>query len=174
MKTCKGCNQNKSPLEFHYHKDNRDHLTGKCKMCLLQDRNKRQNSNFNPSLLGTKLCRRCHQEKTKTNFVVNKSCKDGFNGWCKDCSKDSALLDRYSISLEDYKSMLVAQNSRCALCNTENPMGPTNMFVVDHCHKTGKVRGLLCNHCNTGLGKLQDNPELLRKAAAYIEANHML
>lgn len=111
---------------------------------------------------------------TKENFILNKSSIDGFNGWCKNCTKDSSLCNRYNISLEDYKKLLILQNEQCFLCGTNDPMGPTNMFVVDHCHKTGKIRGLLCNHCNTGIGKLHDDPQLLRKAADYIEATLML
>lgn len=174
MKTCKGCHQIKILTEFHFHKDNQDHLTGKCKSCLLEDRRRRQDKNFNPSFFGKKTCKRCHVEKSKGNFILNKSCTDGFNGWCKDCTKDDGLQKKYKISLKDYKSLLVKQNEKCAICSTSDPQGPTGMFVVDHCHKTGIVRGLLCNHCNTGIGKLHDDPALLRKAATYIEAFLML
>ena len=70
--------------------------------------------------------------------------------------------------------MLQDQGSKCKLCLTDKPLGPRNSFVVDHCHETGKVRGLLCNHCNTGIGKLHDDPELLEKAAAYIKSGGII
>jgi hypothetical protein len=60
--------------------------------------------------------------------------------------------------------MVAAQNDRCLIC--ERP----GKLVVDHCHATGRVRGLLCNLCNTAIGQLRDSPALLRKAAEYVEA----
>ena len=67
--------------------------------------------------------------------------------------------------------MFEEQGGRCAICSTEEPGGNGNHFSVDHNHKTGKVRALLCNHCNTGLGKFQDDPDLLRIAQLYL-LNH--
>jgi hypothetical protein len=65
--------------------------------------------------------------------------------------------------------MLKSQNYQCVLCETKEPLGVSNTFVVDHDHDSGKVRGLLCNHCNTGIGKLKDCSTMLRKAADYID-----
>ena len=72
--------------------------------------------------------------------------------------------------MDKYESMLLSQKGLCALCETSDPKGPTSKFVVDHCHITGKIRGLLCNHCNTGLGKLGDSIESLNKAIRYLSA----
>ena len=66
--------------------------------------------------------------------------------------------------------ILKKQNNSCAICGTKKP-GGHGTFVVDHCHKTSKIRGLLCNHCNTGLGKLGDNVENLQKAIRYLLKN---
>ncbi|MDF0679191.1 MAG: endonuclease VII domain-containing protein, partial [Nitrosomonas sp.] len=114
-----------------------------------------------------KQCFRCKQNLNLDQFIPNKSTKDGLNGWCRPCTKDRQLEVAYGISLTQYNKMLEDQGHRCKLCGTDEPKGNRNTFVVDHCHLTGKVRGLLCNHCNTGIGKLHDDPELLMKAADY-------
>jgi hypothetical protein len=63
--------------------------------------------------------------------------------------------------------MFEAQGGRCALCDIS--FQEVRRYVIDHCHNTGEVRALLCDGCNTALGKFKDSPELLRKAAHYIE-----
>jgi hypothetical protein len=75
------------------------------------------------------------------------------------------LKRRYGMSLDDFDQMLKAQGGLCALCLTKPAVD------VDHCHSNGKVRALLCRACNLGLGMFSDKPEMLRKAASYIEAN---
>lgn len=79
------------------------------------------------------------------------------------------LKTNYGITEEDYQALLEGQEGKCAICLTDTPTGKWKVFAVDHCHKTGKVRGLLCNECNRGIGLLKDNAELLKKAAAYLE-----
>lgn len=79
----------------------------------------------------------------------------------------------YNLSLEEYAHMFKDQGEGCYICGTRllldgsREQGP----YIDHCHEEGHVRALLCLSCNTGLGTFRDNPELLRKAALYIEEN---
>jgi len=68
------------------------------------------------------------------------------------------------LTWEEHQAMLEAQQGRCAIC--ERPMDQPH---VDHCHDTGKVRGLLCSSCNNGLGRFADDPARLRAAATYLE-----
>jgi len=88
--------------------------------------------------------------------------------------KNNNLKKQYGITLGDYDAMARTQNGLCAICN--NPEysldkdGGPRMMAVDHCHETGKVRALLCARCNKALGAFKDSPELLRKAALYIES----
>ena len=70
--------------------------------------------------------------------------------------------------LNDYDQMLIQQNGKCAICDTENPSGRWDRFCIDHDHETGQVRALLCNGCNQAIGYLNDDPNLLEKAADYI------
>ena len=75
------------------------------------------------------------------------------------------LKSRYGITMEDYYKMLEAQNNKCAVCKIE----ATKTLDVDHDHNTGKVRGLLCNNCNRGLGHLKDSITNLQNAIDYLD-----
>lgn len=81
-------------------------------------------------------------------------------------------LRRYGLTMRDYKSMLVAQGRRCAICRTTTPGARRNGLLVqwhvDHDHVTNRVRGLLCTKCNTGIGLLGDNAAALERAAMYL------
>jgi hypothetical protein len=77
--------------------------------------------------------------------------------------RDKNLMDKYGITVEQYGYLLEAQEGKCAVCGDE--MRPP---CVDHCHRSGKVRGLLCSSCNLGIGKLKDSSDVLAKAAAYV------
>ncbi len=86
----------------------------------------------------------------------------------KDVFRAQSLKQKYGITLADYNRILLAQGGICKICGSNDP-GRDPMFQVDHDHKTGKVRGLLCSKCNTGLAKFRDSAEHLRRAAAYLE-----
>lgn len=76
-------------------------------------------------------------------------------------------LQRYcNITLVEYNNLLTRQEALCAICR-KPPV--KKRLAVDHCHKTGKIRGLLCDACNTSLGKFHDNPSIIRAAAEYVE-----
>ena len=82
--------------------------------------------------------------------------------------RDSHLRSKYGITLADQERMLVEQGGRCAICRTDRWGGQYNSPVIDHCHATGKVRGILCQRCNVGLGKFGDSPHLLDAATRYL------
>src|SRR5688572_5364108 len=73
---------------------------------------------------------------------------------------------RYGLDKSAHDALLEAQGGRCAICRTDDPKSPH--WNVDHCHKTNVVRGLLCLTCNSGIGMLNDDPDLLRAAALYL------
>lgn len=79
-----------------------------------------------------------------------------------DARKNVLLIKRYGISLDTYNSLVVKQNSCCAIC------GETRKLYVDHNHITNKVRGLLCRECNVGLGYFKDNKSILLEAVEYL------
>jgi len=76
--------------------------------------------------------------------------------------QNKRLQRLYGISLEEYQTLCVLQKEKCAIC------GAKGELVVDHCHTTGIVRGMLCSFCNTGLGYFRDEPNLLTQAATYL------
>lgn len=76
----------------------------------------------------------------------------------------------YGMSLEDFDVMLDSQNGGCAICGTKPKAGePGTRMVVDHCHSAGHVRGILCDICNTALGKFKDDIDLMHKAIRYLQ-----
>lgn len=75
----------------------------------------------------------------------------------------------YGITLEQYESYAEAQNHMCKLCGLTAEENTHGRLYVDHCHITGAYRGLLCNKCNSGLGKFNDNIEVLERALAYLK-----
>lgn len=76
------------------------------------------------------------------------------------------------LSIEEMENLFKAQGYKCAICETQEPQEKSgvNGWNVDHCHKTKKLRFILCNHCNRGLGAFKDMPSLMRKAADVLEA----
>ena len=75
-------------------------------------------------------------------------------------------LNRYGLTLAGFDDLLARQGGRCGCCGTEEP--EYRGWQVDHCHVTGRIRGILCSACNTGIGKLGDDEEGLLRALAYI------
>lgn len=90
-------------------------------------------------------------------------------------SADYSLRKNYGIELGTYDKMLAEQEGRCAICGTTAPGGQPRKdgtparFHVDHCHDSGKVRGLLCHNCNVGIGNMRHSKEILEKAIAYVK-----
>jgi hypothetical protein len=136
----------------------------------------------------TKYCYDCDETKSVDQFPNSKSRKDGKYPYCRPCNtarmakwvkenpEKSKLgtrrktLKKYGLTLEVYEELLASQGGRCAICGTDKP-GHTvgRMFDVDHDHETSKVRGLLCQHCNMGLGQFGDDLDRLREAVKYLE-----
>jgi hypothetical protein len=117
-----------------------------------------------------KACRWC-----KTSFLpIGPS-----HHYCKDDCRREVYADKhykrtYGVDLKWVKEKLQEQDYKCAICNTvgfKMREDHTTGMNLDHDHVTGKPRGLLCHNCNRGLGLFQDNPELLRRAASYVESN---
>lgn len=141
-----------------------------------------------------KKCTVCGEEKPFDMFHKMSTSKDGKGYRCKACdykarkkwtednperssysARNRTLKYHYGIDIPTYEDMFFSQNGACAICGcTENNTTGKRKnwnFAVDHNHNTGKVRGLLCNTCNRGLGMLGDTIERLEKALAYLKKN---
>jgi hypothetical protein len=118
-----------------------------------------------------RLCKGCNKVKPTVNFRKNKGCSDGITHQCKDChyvsQRNGELKRNFGISYAEYLVMLDAQQNKCAICASDASEFD-KAFAVDHCHTTGKVRGLLCWHCNTSIGKFKDDIGLLQRAVEYL------
>ena len=151
---------------------------------------------------GTKRCWMCKTIKPSADFSANKDFHDGLNRGCRACTNarsatydlanreslnakqlaryyadplryaDYGLKKRFGLPMGSYDRMLAEQGNCCAICGATEPGGRTKRFHVDHCHATGRVRSLLCENCNNGLGRFRDKPHLLRAAADYLEKHH--
>lgn len=126
-----------------------------------------------------KRCPTCQKTKPIEDFPRNATAEDGRGAYCKPChsvqgrenrtknhgSRGYHLKRRYGITQEDFNKILEQQQGACAICDTGAGEKP---WHVDHDHSTGRVRGILCHSCNTGLGNFKDDPEVLRKALEYL------
>ena len=131
--------------------------------------------------MSDKQCTKCHETKPKAEFYKTGK-GDKRHGSCKTCFKakvaagkdpkrerDLGLQRLYGITSEDYTEMLESQGGVCGKCKCSPPNHRKKFLAVDHCHKTGQVRGLLCDNCNRGIGLLGDTVESLNEAVEYLK-----
>ena len=117
--------------------------------------------------MSTKRCSRCHIDKNVTEFGPKKSNKNGLEARCKACRAKIERTNKYKLSESEIEQMSQKQNHCCAICSAPQSSFK-NKLAIDHCHKTGKVRGLLCSNCNHALGKFKDKISILKKAIEYL------
>jgi hypothetical protein len=136
-----------------------------------------------------KTCTKCGQTKDESEFYLDKrKRKDGSvrefrKSHCRACElkrkskrdkrtkrqrADAELMRKYGINCDMRDALALAQGG-CGICGTKKPGGRSHTWNVDHCHHTGKVRGVLCWDCNVGIGKLKDDANLLRRATQWVE-----
>ena len=116
-------------------------------------------------------CTRCKQEKPATSefFPPHNKKINGFDSWCRSCRatyRSGINRGRFRNVISDKAlKALKESTTECVICGSEEKL------VVDHDHKSGQIRGMLCNHCNRGLGHFRDDPTLLEFAAQYLYAS---
>lgn len=152
-KVCTIC-EKRMPFEaFHKNKRKSDGLQTRCRNCYRDWYNQRYEKN--PEFREKRLrhFREFYQESYPTR---------------REKSNNDKMFRKYGITREEFDAMSKAQDNLCAICEQSPAETGKTRLSVDHCHKTQKVRGLLCDKCNIGLGMFRDNPELLARAIRYL------
>lgn len=111
---------------------------------------------------GNKRCGRCRAWKPEDAFGVARRLPDGLNSSCRACCAERHLIRTYGVMAHDVRTLQEKQQGLCAICLKDRKLH------VDHEHSTGRVRGLLCGPCNRALGMLEDDPQRIMRAAAYV------
>ena len=194
MKRCRDCNVDKPVEEFWRNKQSADGRAMYCIPCFskrnresAERRAAREGRTLPPPSRrpsdvppGEKYCPSCQRVLPVTSFVRNRSAASGVGSYCRPCQAAKAaeslkrvhgsarhyhLRRRYGLGADDVLCLLEAQNSQCLICR--RPITAKTAHV-DHDHATGKVRGILCFRCNSGMGQFADDPEVLVRAARYL------
>jgi rubrerythrin len=172
LKTCTHCKEELSQTDYYRKCDTFDQLTSWCKQCINKRQHKwRQNNPKHNTQYHMTNKQQIAKRKKITNFVryYHK------NGYLK--SRANMLKREYGITIEEYDTMLLEQNHVCWICQkpesfvSNKANGKVDCLRVDHNHYTGQVRGLLCSHCNFGLGHFRDDIKLLKEAIKYLKRN---
>lgn len=116
-----------------------------------------------------KYCKKCQTEKTYEEFTKNSNSPDGYYSMCRECKTNSQYLSTYGITIEQYENMFELQEGCCAICDIHLSKTGKKKLYIDHCHSSGKVRGLLCQHCNFVLGQAKDTVSILESAILYLK-----
>lgn len=137
-----------------------------------------------------KMCSRCNTLKSPADFYKNRKGKGGLTSYCRSCQsqvnaemraslspeekakrdkylRDFVIKRKYNLTPEQWESLFDEQGRACAICKTTE-CRTQNGWNVDHCHSTGEVRGILCQHCNQLLGMAQDKTQILIDATFYL------
>lgn len=149
-KTCSRCLVSQELKDFKKDSRRKDGYSSHCKACC-QSKNLEWRKN-NPDKFNAiaKSWKERHPDKHKSN------------------NRNSTLKRNYGIDILIYNEMLLNQSNCCKICKTHQSK-LTKALAVDHCHLTGKVRGLLCSDCNTAIGLLKDDPKLTGAATEYLK-----
>lgn len=119
-----------------------------------------------------KVCSVCKKSKSAGEYYKHGSDKTTIKlrNDCKQCVLNRHRERKFGVDHKTYKQMLSDQDNRCAICaiHVNDYSERYNNFAVDHCHKTHKVRGLLCHNCNRALGMFQDDMNILKVAVNYL------
>lgn len=119
----------------------------------------------------TRTCCRCGAPPTnRTGIPYCDACRTQ----AKREQARARVLRVYGITADDYDRKLGEQQGKCAVCRTTDPGHGHKVFVVDHDHASGHVRGLLCRNCNSAIGLLQDDPKVIAAAAAYVKRHRQM
>ena len=145
MKQCSKCKEIKSVSEFWKHRGHTDGLASNCKTCVYTTNRKWQKNN-------PEKCKKYGEKWIKNN---------------PEKIKNNSLRQHHGITLEEFTQLFKHQNNSCKICGITEP--PVKGWHVDHDHLTQHIRGILCHHCNVGIGHFKENITFLKNAINYLK-----
>ncbi len=157
-KFCPGCKKHKLLKEFGKYKNVAYGKCSYCKECKKKKCEKYRKENLEKHRRSSRIGQKKYRQKRRDDGTAK-------------AHERKYHIRSYGLTVEQFSAMLENQNHVCAICKRkiEDVSKREKNLAIDHCHKTQKVRGLLCPDCNRALGMFQDNPAILREAIAYLE-----
>lgn len=162
MKICTKCKKNKPKGEFSNDSSRKDGLQAKCRECV-----DAYNKERRATIVGKEQQRVYNKSPRGKSTRKNSTLRYLRSPRGIKIQRNNHLKRKYGITLDQYDNILESQGGVCAICGTDTP-GGKGRFHVDHDHKTGKIRGLLCVKCNLTLGGVSDNINILVNAIKYL------
>lgn len=177
-KRCFRCKAEKSVAEFHKNKRTKDGLSCQCKPCAISARRQYRIDNLEEVLAKERAQSVRYRAENREKVLAGLKVQAKKNPLAR---LRLQMKAKYGITETEYTEFYSKQDGRCGICKTNlvSQFDPTRDFFrnskdlarVDHCHETGKVRGLLCGQCNTGLGLLGDNVSTIQRAIRYLHVS---
>ncbi|MFG2599741.1 endonuclease VII domain-containing protein [Streptomyces sp. NPDC048462] len=174
-RNCSRCRKSLPRQSFASNRAMPDGLQAYCRPCSAEYYRQRQEAKGKsvrvrvPVPRGHKRCPQCGEVKPHGEWERNRSSSDGWSSYCRVCRAErnriSYFRRKYGLAPAELDALIAAQQGTCCICLA------ASAEHVDHCHETGRVRGVLCFSCNAALGQLKDRPDAIRRAAAYVEGN---
>nr|WP_127356620.1 endonuclease VII domain-containing protein [Actinacidiphila soli] len=174
-KKCSACHRSLPVGAFARNRSKLDGLQNNCRECTAEAYGRGQEARGKKFRRvvdvpeGHKHCLRCDEVKPWSEWHRNTTASDGLSTSCKQCRATQGRADylkrQYGLTEAERDAMVAGQFGICRICLA------ASAEHVDHDHETGRVRGVLCFSCNAALGQFKDRPDVIRRAAAYLEGN---
>ena len=161
-KVCPSCSTEKPASEFRSDKTKADHLSSSCAECISSRSRSYYERNKDRIRANVKAYQKANPDVNARSRAKRRS-----NGK----RRLADVKSKYGVTEEQYAEMLERAGGVCEICGRVPSEVSKKGACVDHCHDSSKVRGILCAPCNSGIGSLQDDPAVLRKAIEYLETH---
>lgn len=163
MKVCRACGEEKAFSEFYKNPGGKFGLTGRCKVCHRKSTKEWHEKNAESQAAYRKKWK--EENRDRINAVTRERRARHVEKY-RAKEREKSTLYTYGITLQQKSEMLEKQGG-CAACGGNNP-GSVKGWHIDHCHKTGRIRGILCHPCNAALGNARDSVERLKQLMQYL------